>query len=211
MFRYLAYGSNLDVGGLARYVGPVADHSAGEHVTVPGWHLRFQGHSTRWDGSPATIAPDGAARLVGRAWSLGRDSLIAVVAGEAGVATHRAAFAVDAVISGSTRPAASPPGRALGTGDGFVGGAVDRPPCRHALDAPVTRPISQYDTVVAIDHADGALWAVTASVPDTLRRRCEPYLAQLHLGLTELVGHDRATDEVEAALVRSSRLPHTSV
>ena len=86
VFRYLAYGSNLVVGGLARYVGPVADHSPGEHVTVPGWHLRFQGHSTRWDGSPATIAPDGAARLVGRAWSLGRDSLIAVVAGEAGVA-----------------------------------------------------------------------------------------------------------------------------
>lgn len=27
VFRYLAYGSNLVVGGLARYVGPVADHS----------------------------------------------------------------------------------------------------------------------------------------------------------------------------------------
>jgi hypothetical protein len=74
----------------------------------------------------------------------------------------------------------------------------------------VSRPISQYDTVVAIDHADGALWAVTASVPDTLRRRCEPYLAQVHLGLTDLVGHEDATVEIEAALARSSRLPHTS-
>jgi hypothetical protein len=212
VFRYLAYGSNLVVGGLARYVGPVADHSPGEHVTVPGWHLRFQGHSTRWDGSPATIAPDGAARLVGRAWSLGRDSLIAVVAGEAGVATHRAAFAVDAVIEGINEArAASPPGRALGTGEGFVGGAVDRLTVSGThWSAPVTRPISQYDTVVAIDHADGALWAVTASVPDTLRRRCEPYLAQVHLGLTDLVGHEDATGEIEAALARSSRLPHTS-
>ena len=187
VFRYLAYGSNLVVGGLARYVGPVADHSPGEHVTVPGWHLRFQGHSTRWDGSPATIAPDGAARLVGRAWSLGRDSLIAVVAGEAGVATHRAAFAVDALIEAVT---------------------ADRP--GQHWSAPVSRPISQYDTVVAIDHAGGALWAVTASVPDTLRRRCEPYLAQVHLGLTDLVGHEDATGEIEAALARSSRLPHTS-
>ena len=51
---------------------------------------------------------------------------------------------------------------------------------------------------------------MTASVPDTLRRRCEPYLAQVHLGLTDLVGHEDATGEIEAALARSSRLPHTS-
>ena len=213
VFRYLAYGSNLVVGGLARYIGPAADHSPGEHVTVPGWHLRFQGHSTRWDGSPATIAPDPSARVVGRAWSLGHNSPIAVVAGEAGVATTRAAFAIEAVISEiDAARLASPPGRALGTDDGLVGGAIDRTTVSGLhWYAPVTRPISQYDRVVAIDHAEGVLWAVTASVPDTLRRRCEPYLAQLHLGLTELVGHDRATDEVEAALVRSSRLPHTSV
>ena len=73
--------------------------------------------------------------------------------------------------------------------------------------APVTRPISQYDTVVAIDHPDGLLWTVTASVPDVLRRRCEPYLAQVHLGLTDLLGRDGADDEIEAALDRSSLLP----
>lgn len=183
-FRYLAYGSNLVVGGLARYLGPLADESVGELVNVPGWHLRFQGHSRRWDGSPATIAPDSSARLVGRAWTLNRDSLTAVVAGEAGVATSRAAFAVELVAEAI---------------------AAEHPATQWT--APVTRPISQYDTVVAIDHPDGALWTVTAAVPDVLRKRCEPYLAQVHLGLTDLVGHDDATAEVEAALTRSKQLP----
>ncbi len=183
-FRYLAYGSNLVVGGLARYVGAVAEHSVGERVEVPGWHLRFQGHSRRWDGSPATIAPDPSARLVGRAWSLDRDSLIAVVAGEAGVATLRAAFAIDAAIE-----------------------AMSAARRDTHWSAPVSRPISQYDTVVAIGHPDGALWTVTASQPGTLWRRCEPYLAQVHLGLTDLVGHDGATAEVEAALARSQHMP----
>lgn len=183
-FRYLAYGSNLVAGGLARYVGTVADHSDGECVEVPGWHLRFQGHSRRWDGSPATIVPDRSARLIGRAWSLDRDSLIAVVAGEAGVTIDRAAFAVD-----------------------LVNEAIAADSQAKHWSAPVTRPISQYDTVVAIDHPDGLLWSLTASVPATLGQRCEPYLAQVHLGLTDLVGHDRATAEVEAALARSSRLP----
>ena len=183
-FRYLAYGSNLVVGGLSRYVGAVADHSVGERVTVPGWHLRFQGYSRRWDGSPATIAPDPSARLEGRAWSLDRDSLIAVVAGEAGVAADRAAFAIDAATEAMSAARQD----------------------RH-WTAPESRPISQYDTVVAIGHPGGALRTVTASVPDVLHRRCEPYLAQVHLGLTELVGHDAATAEVEAALARSQRLP----
>ena len=183
-FRYLAYGSNLVAGGLCRYVGAIADHAVGERVTIPGWHLRFQGHSIRWDGSAATFAPDPDGQVTGRAWPLDRDSLIAVVAGEAGVAPDRAGFAVDLVLEAVAADARASP-----------------------WTAPVTRPISQYDTVVAIDHPDGLLWTVTASVPDVLRRRCEPYLAQVHLGLTDLLGRDGADDEIEAALDRSSLLP----
>ena len=183
-YRYLAYGSNLVPHGLARYVGAVADDAVGAHVEVPGWHLRFQGHSTRWDGSPATISSDPSAVLIGRAWTLDRASLVGVVAGEAGTTMARATTAVDAVSDEVKTDAQA-----------------------SHWASPVTRPVSQYDTVVAIDHPDGALWAVTSSTPDVLRRRCEPYLAQVHLGLTQLVGNDRATAEVEAALARSAQPP----
>ncbi|MBK9561512.1 MAG: hypothetical protein IPO44_18765 [Candidatus Microthrix sp.] len=74
----------------------------------------------------------------------------------------------------------------------------------------MSRPISQYDTVVAIDHAGGALWAVTASGARHARRRCEPLPGPGTPGADRPGGTRGATGEIEAALARSSRLPHTS-
>ena len=184
-YRYLAYGSNLVSDGLARYIGEVT--AADEATEVPGWHLRFQGRSTRWQGSPAIIMPDQTGRVKGRAWSLLHTQLISVVAGAAKDDDATAERAIDTLLTRHAR--LGPPS-----------------PATHRT-ATVHAAISQYDTVVVIAHPAGPLWAVTSSTTDVLRQRCEPYIAQVLRGLTQLLGPDRATDEMEAALARSNDLP----
>lgn len=184
--RYLAYGSNLVSDGLARYVGEVT--AVGEATEVPGWHLRFQGRSTRWQGSPAVITPDPSTRLMGRSWPLPYAQLVSVVAGEAGVDNPAAEQAVDTLLA--THASHGPP----------------EPSTHHA--ATVHGAISQYDTVVVLAHPGGPLWAVTSSTTDVLVQRCEPYIDQVRKGLTQLLGPNAAAAELDAALARSKLLPH---